>query len=449
MEHVVQSTYPSRRWVLPLSVTVMVAFGVILYGFSVYATDQAAGSEFSASTLSLAYGGAVFVGGLTALPVGRLADRRGVRIIVAVGAVIGGLGLVGFAMAQESWQVVAVWWVLVGPAQAMVYYEPAYVAIDQWSPPEHRARTLATITLIGGLAGTVFIPLIAWLVTTIDWRPAVALMGLLLLAVGVVTAAFALPRSNHRAEGSSDVKVDIRGTFTERRFLLYTVALMLILLSTQGVIAHRVASFEELGLPLAAVAFWAAVASALSLPGRWIAPRLAVSFGATTVQAVIALIVTASVVLMIGGVSTIQMIAHFLLFGLAFGALLPLRAMVMADWYSGPTYGRIMGTQWTGVVLVAAAGPLLVGALRDVTGGYGVSFGVLSVLFLVSAAAIVASGRVGGRGLKAPVENRKRKLKESKIGSKVPSSLRYAVAGGRSRLRFATPWQAKGRGSQL
>ena len=393
MEHSAQTTYPSRRWILPLSATVMVAFGVILYGFSVYATDQAAGAEYSASTLSLAYGGAVFVGGLMALPIGRIADRRGVRIIVAIGAVIGGLGLVGFSLSQHAWQVVAVWWVLIGPAQAMVYYEPAYVAIDQWSPAEHRARTLATITLIGGLAGTVFIPLIAWLVTVLDWRTAVASMGLLLLVVGGATAGFALPRSHGRATGPAGVKVTIRRVFTDRRFVLYTFALMLILLSTQGVIAHRVANFEELGLPLIAVALWAAVASALSLPGRWIAPQLAVRFGATTVQAIIALIVTASVILMIGAVSTFQMVAHFLLFGLAFGALLPLRAMVMADWYSGPTYGRIMGAQWTGVVLVAASGPLLVGALRDITGGYGVSFGVLSVLFLISAAAIVASGR--------------------------------------------------------
>ncbi len=40
----------------------------------------------------------------------------------------------------------------------MIYYEPAYVAIDQWSAPCDRAWTLATITLIGGLAGIVFIP---------------------------------------------------------------------------------------------------------------------------------------------------------------------------------------------------------------------------------------------------------------------------------------------------
>ncbi len=385
--------YPGRTWVVPLAVTVMVGFGVILYGFSVYATDQAAGAEFSKTTLSLAYGGAVFVGGLFALPVGHFADRHGVRVVVAAGALLGGLGLVGFAMSNEAWQVVAAWWLFVGPAQAMIYYEPAYVAIDQWSSTQDRARTLATITLIGGLAGVVFIPLIAWLVTRIEWRTAVSLMGLLLFIVGGSTALFALPKWQRRVGGSIDGRKLNPGVLRDRRFVLYTVALMLILLSTQGVIAHRVARFEEIGFSLGTVALWAAIASALSLPGRWIAPRLAERFGATQVQTMIALIVAASVLLMVDATSTSQMIGHFFLFGLAFGALLPLRAMVMGDWFSGPNFGRIMGAQWTAVVLTAAAGPLLVGVVRDSTGGYGASFAVLSILFLVASGVILVSGR--------------------------------------------------------
>ncbi|MFW2383790.1 MAG: MFS transporter [Acidimicrobiales bacterium] len=394
MDDRAQGTDPSRIWVVPLAITVMVGFGVILYGFSVYATDQAAGAEFSKTTLSVAYGGSVFVGGLLALPVGHFADRHGVRIVIGAGALLGGLGLVGFSLSNHAWQVVAAWWLLVGPAQAMIYYEPAYVAIDQWSAPEDRAHTLATITLIGGLAGIVFIPLIAWVVTRLDWRQAVSLLGLLLFVVGASTALFALPRWNHRIGKPSDSRKLSPGVFRDRRFVLYTVALMLILLSTQGVIAHRVARFEEIGFSLATVALWAAVASALSLPGRWIAPRLAERFGATRVQAIIALVVTVSVLLMVNSTTASQMIGHFFLFGLAFGALLPLRAMVMGGWFSGPRYGRIMGAQWTGVVLTAAAGPLLVGVVRDATGSYDVSFAVLSVFFLAASGVILASGHV-------------------------------------------------------
>jgi MFS family permease len=383
-------------WVVPLSATVMIGFGVILYGFSVYATDEAAGADFSKSVLSLAYGGSVFAGGLLAIPVGRFADANGVQSIVGLGATLGFIGLGAFSLANEPWQVVAAWWVFLGPAQAMIYYEPAYVAIDQWSPPDHRARALATITLIGGLAGILFIPLTAGLVSAVGWRTAVRLLGVLLLAVGGATALFVLP-SRRAGEAVQRALVGAGssawGFVRDARFLMYTAALMLMLLSTQGVITHRIARFEEGGFSLNTVAVLAAVASAMSLPGRWIAPRLGDRYGANRVQAIIAMIVAFSVILMVGGTSTWQMIGHFVLFGLAFGALLPMRAMVMGGWYSGPIYGRIMGTQWTAVVLVGATGPVLVGVLRDATGGYQASFIVLAALFMASAGAIVASGR--------------------------------------------------------
>ena len=164
-------------------------------------------------------------------------------------------------------------------------------------------------------------------------------------------------------------------------------------MTSNGLDSLTVARFEEGGFPLNTVALLAAVASAMSLPGRWIAPRLADRYGANRIQAIIAAIVALSVLLMVGGTSRWQMVGHFLLFGLAFGALLPMRAMVMGSWYSGPIYGRIMGTQWTAVVLVGASGPVLVGVLRDTTGAYQASFVVLAALFVVSAGLIVASGR--------------------------------------------------------
>jgi len=390
------ATYPNRGWIVPLSATVMVGFGVILYAFSVYTTDQAAGGEFSKTVLSVAYGGSVFVGGLLALPVGRFADRHGVRVIVGVGTLLGFFGLIGFSISERSWQVVAAWWLLLGPAQAMIYYEPAYIAIDQWSPARDRPRTLATITLIGGLSGVVFIPLTERLVSLVGWRTAVPMLGLLLLAVGGATAWFALPRYGHgtgEAAPVSEPDVSISSVVKDQRFMRYTLAMALILLATQGIIAHRVARFEEVGFSPATVALWAAVASAMSLPGRWIAPILAERFGATRVQASIALMVALSVTLMVDGTTSWQMTGHFFLFGLAFGALLPLRAMVMGEWFSGPAYGRIMGIQWTGIVLIAAAGPILVGVLRDATGTYRTSAVLLTMLFVAAAVAIMAGGR--------------------------------------------------------
>jgi cyanate permease len=45
-------------------------------------------------------------------------------------------------------------------------------------------------------------------------------------------------------------------------------------------------------------------------------------------------------------------------------------------------------------VLVSATGPVLVGVLRDTTGGYQASFALLAMFYVAAAAVIVASGRV-------------------------------------------------------
>jgi MFS family permease len=93
---------------------------------------------------------------------------------------------------------------------------------------------------------------------------------------------------------------------------------------------------------------------------------------------------------MLGAAARWQMAGHFVLFGLAFGAFLPLRAMTMSEWFSGSGYGATMGSQWTVVTILGALGPVTTGLLRDVTGDYtaailalGIALAVAVVLLLV------------------------------------------------------------------
>ena len=148
------------RWVplLALSTTVAVSFGVLLYSVSVLITEEAAGSAFSTTVLSAGYGGALLVGGLLAPSVGRRADRLGVRLIFVTGIVLGSLGVTVLSVANAPWHVLAAFWLLIGPAGSMTFYEPAFVAVEQWFGSARRARSLATLTVIGGLAGPIFLP---------------------------------------------------------------------------------------------------------------------------------------------------------------------------------------------------------------------------------------------------------------------------------------------------
>jgi cyanate permease len=78
------------------------------------------------------------------------------------------------------------------------------------------------------------------------------------------------------------------------------------------------------------------------------------------------------------------------LFGLGIGGMLTLLPVAWADYFGRANYGAIRGIALSVQVLAQAAGPLLSGALYDLTGAYTVSlycFAALSVLSIVAALA--------------------------------------------------------------
>ncbi|MCH7846051.1 MAG: MFS transporter [Acidobacteria bacterium] len=391
-------TKPDLLPIAALSVLVMVAFGTLFYAYSIFITGEAAGAEYSISLLSLAWTGAVLVGGGFAFMVGRRADRHGVRGIMGLGSVVGAAGLILLAASQTGWQLVLVSWLLIGPAGAMTFYEPAFIAVDQWFGLAGSTRALVTLTLIGGLAGPIFIPLAGIMTVALGWRWAAVVLAAVLLVTGLVVTVFFFPKPSGNDHGhDARASTGLVALFGDRRFVVFTAASLLAFAAVQAVILHRIAVFEQAGFAITVVAWWAAVAGLMSLPGRWVAPYLSHRIRPVLVSAAVTLLMAGAVAMAAVAAMQWQMAMHFIVFGLAFGAATPMRAVVMSRWYSGPQYGRIMGTQWTIVATLAAAGPLIVGLLRDGTGSYAIPItltaGVLVVAAVLTAVADPASSQ--------------------------------------------------------
>jgi predicted MFS family arabinose efflux permease len=366
-----------------LSTVVMVSFGSLFYAYSVLITDEAAGADFSTSALSTAYGGFVLIGGLLAVVVGRFADRHGVRRVLGAGTIFAGAGLGLLSVAAAPLQVIGVSWLLMGPAGAMLFYEPAFIAVDQWFPESGRGRAIAVLTVIAGLAGPIFVPLTGALVTSVGWRPTARILAVVVVAAAALGTVVTPPGSRSGA-GSAGGRRSLRSLLRDPRFLRYTGAVLLFYGALQAAFFHRIAAFEEAGYAVAGVSAWAGVSGLLGFPGRWLAPRVPAR-GAQWLQAGVLVALAGSLVLVVASPGTGLMPAHFVLFGVAFGALLPLRPVIMADWYSGPGFGQIMGTQWSLAAVAGAAGPWLVGLGRDAAAGYD------GPLILVTAALVLAA----------------------------------------------------------
>lgn len=343
--------------------------------------------------LSAAFGGAVLTGGVAAVPVGRIADRRGVRGLTGLGALLALSGLAGFAAATEPWHVLLVWWVVLGPATALTFYEPAYVAIDQWFDRAGRVRAVATLTLLAGFSGPVAIPATTALVTAFGWRAAAAVLGAVVATVSGLAALLVIRApAGVGSTGDPRASAPLRPLLRDRRFLLFTVAALLGYGAFEATIVHRVARFSEAGFALGVVAGWAAASGILSLPGRYLLPRLTDRVRGTTVFAGVLAVMAVAVAIAADGTQSWQLVGHFSLFGLVLGAALPLRAVVMADWYSGAAFGRIMGAQAAVIALSRAGGPALTGALRDALGGYSVPMVLLAAAFAAAAVLTFVSG---------------------------------------------------------
>lgn len=387
-----------RRLVHPLAVTVGVGFGAILYGFSVLMTDQAAGSVFSSGVLSGAFAGSVLTGAAVAVPIGRRTDRHGVRGVLALGGTLVAAGFATFAVSVAPWQVLTSWWLLIGPGSAMVLFDPAFVAIQQWFGRRDRNRAAATLTVITGLAGPVFVPATSVAVATAGWRPTAAALGGLVAAAAWATAGVALrvaPRPSSPTRPSSHRPRRLRPL--PAGLLALTGATATGLAAVEATQVHRIARFEATGFDPIVLGGWAAAASLLSLPGRFLLPRLADKVPSARLLAGVTALLVAPTLLAVRGTAGWEMVGHFVLFGASFGALVPLRAVVMSDWFSGARFGALMGVQAMAIAVGRAAGPGLVGWLADTDGGYRMGMAALIVCLLVSVASLGLAVRQHGR----------------------------------------------------
>jgi cyanate permease len=297
----------------------------------------------------------------------------------------------------------AAWALLLGPAMACVFYEPAYVAVDQWFDGP-KGMPIGVLTVVAGLSATIFVPLAQWLVEREGWRGATLTLGAVLLAL-VGSLSLLVVRDRPRPEARTE-RLDPKAACaailealrsTDRAFWTISAAFFLGLTATWAMLFHQVAYMQDLGFPARGVAAAVGVAGILSLPARFLLPALGDRVSPPVLAAATFGILALSGLVLLGAQEWWRVYLYVGLFGVAFGSVLPLRALVMSRRFGGALYGRLMGLQQTGLALAMAAGPFAAGALRDATGSYFAPWLGAAVLFAAAVLAILAVRTTGSR----------------------------------------------------
>ena len=318
--------------------------------------------------------------GVAAFGWGAISDRFGTRIVVATGAVLLGLGLVLASRASSLAEFQVVYGLLIGLA-AGSFYAPMIATAASWFE-DNRGLAVSLVSAGMGVAPMTVSPFAGWLISTYDWRTAQLVIGLVAWTFLVPAAMLVRrPPAALAPEGITggvmgdaaigDAGMTVGQALRSPQFLVLGLTFFACCATHSGPIFHTVSYAIYCGVPVMAAVTIYSVEGLAGLGGRLLLGVLADRLGAKRVL-VTGLMIQA---LAAGGYFFVRQLVEFyavaFVFGLAYGGVMPLYAVLARD-YFGP---RIMGTVFGAAAMISslgmALGPSLGGWIFDTFHGYG------------------------------------------------------------------------------
>jgi MFS family permease len=368
----------SYGWVVVGAGMLMTCIGIgAMMSLAVFLQPIAADTGWSRSGISTAATLDFLCMGAAAFLWGMMSDRFGTRLVVLLGSALLGLGLIGASRAPTLIEFQLLFGVVVGVA-AGSFYAPMMVAATQWL--EHRRNLAVALVSAGmGIGSMTVSPLAGWLLQTFDWRTTMLVIGIvawvLLIPAALLVrrppeAAPATDRAPAASGAAEDHPMTAAQALLTPQFAAIALTHFACCAAHSGPIFHMVTYATICGLaPMLAVSVFG-VAGLAGLGGRIGLGMIADRIGAKPVL-VAGLFVQALAVgayLFVGALG--EFYALSVIFGLAYGGVMPLYAVLVRDYFGQ----RIMGTMFGAVSMLAslgmALGPWAGGFVFDTYGSY-------------------------------------------------------------------------------
>jgi MFS family permease len=315
--------------------------------------------------------------GVGAFMWGALSDRYGTRAVVLCGGAVLGLGMVAASQATTLLQFQLLFGTIVGVA-AGAFYAPMTSTTTRWFT---RNRSLAVALVSAGLSfgSTLMAPLARWLITSYDWRTAMLVLGDLVWLI-VIPAAFLVrnPPAGTRVTLAATAVAGRELTMGEvmrtPQFAAIALTHFACCAAHSGPIFHMVTHAIDRGVPTMAAATVLSAAGLASLSGKIVCGLFADRVGAKrTLVAGLALQAAAiSLYLFTGSLASFYALA--VMFGFAYGGVMPLYAILVREYFGERIMGAAFGAVSVAATLGMALGPWLGGALYDSLGSYAWMF---------------------------------------------------------------------------
>jgi MFS family permease len=373
----------------------MVATGIglgTILALGVFLQPMAAATGWSRAGISIAATLSFLSMGVASFLWGMLSDRFGTRAVVLAGGVLLGIGLGLASKASTLLQFQLCFGVLAGVA-AGSFYAPLTASAAGWFT-RHRSLAVALVSAGIGMGSMTMAPLAGWIIAGHGWRTALLVLGglawLLILPAallvrsppaqergqGAASAVAKQPREPHGGESpallttAGGAELTVTQALRTPQFAAIALTYFACCAAHSGPIFHMVSYAIDCGVPSLTAASVISVGGFAGLMGRVVCGLIADRVGAkpTLVAGLGVQAVAISLYLVTRDLASFYALA--LVFGLAYGGVMPLYAVLVREYFGARIMGSIFGAVAMTSSIGMALGPWAGGFLFDLYVSY-------------------------------------------------------------------------------
>jgi predicted MFS family arabinose efflux permease len=383
-----------RLFIAGLGLGQIASWGTLYYSFALIAERM--GHDLGLSKPEV-YGAAtvgLLIASFTAYPVGVAIDRGRGRSIMALGSVLAGLLLLAWSRVGSLWPLYPLL-AGVGLAQAMTLYEPAFAVVARRYGADAR-HGITALTLWGGFASTVFVPLIQWLLNVSDWHTTLVVLGLVNLGLcvplylGAINPKADVPAPTPAAVAGNTALDDqsvVRWALRQPAFWGLLCAFTIYYGMFSGLSFHLYELLLERGLDSTTVVSVIALIGPAQVAGRIVVWRFAERASVRVVGRVVVLAFPVAIALLLVLPPDFAGLAVFaVIYGAANGVITIVRGIAIPEMLTRQAYGAINSVLAIPATIARAISPLAIALLWATTGSYN----SVLVATLIGSALVVA-----------------------------------------------------------
>lgn len=383
-----------NRWTIVFAGALMgcVAIGT-MFSLAVFLDPMSADTGWSRAGISSAMTLNFLVMGVAGILWGMASDRVGPRIVVLAGSLLLGLALVLASRATSLLAFQLTFGLLVGLA-ASAFFAPVTAAVTGWFTT-NRSLAVSLVSAGMGMAPMTISPFARYLITAYDWRFAMLAIGIgawlvLLPATLLLSRPPASPASSPAAGNAPSGGMTMTDVLRSPQFWILGLTFFACCAAHSGPIFHMVSYAIVCGVsPMAAVSIYS-VEGLAGLGGRLLLGVAADRIGVKPVL-VAGLIVQAVVIAAYSAVNALeQFYLLALVFGAAYGGVMPLYAVLAHDYFGQKNLGAVLGAAGMLSSLGMALGPWIGGWIFDTFQNYAWLFIGSSIVGLGAVAIALA-----------------------------------------------------------